>query len=158
MYIKCLAQSLLKSSGNTGYFFATINNDLLMMSQLFLPFDKLTLCSRSLILNSVPSHWRVSKFSQVVMPQWKTAMGENFPMYTDEACVPGNSVKAREGLKSLLRANNLPLISLVTSLTPRLIKLSHDSKYKDSLRIMWGFFLQEKNTLYLKESAFKSGS
>lgn len=154
MHIKCLAQSLLKSSGNTGYFFATINNDLVMMSQLFLPFDKLAPCSRPLILNYVPSHWRVSKFSQVVTPQWKTAMGENLPMYTDEARAHGDGVKAQEGLESLLRANNLPLIPSATSLAPRLIRLSHDSKYKDSLRIMWGFFLQEKNTLYLKESAF----
>lgn len=136
MYIKCLAQSLLKSSGNTGYFFATSNNDLGMMSQLFLPFDKLTPCSRSLILNYVPSHWKVSKFSQVVMPQGKTAMGENLPMYTDEACVPRDGVKAREGLESLLRATSLPLIPSVTSLAPRLIKLSHDSECKDTLRIM----------------------
>ena len=68
MHIKCLAQSLMRSSGNTGYFFATINNDLVMMLQLFLPFDKLTPCSRPLILNYVPSHLRVSKFSQVVTP------------------------------------------------------------------------------------------
>lgn len=82
---------------------------------------------------------------------------ENLPTYTDGTCVHVDVVKAQQGLESLLRITDLPLIPSVTSLAQTLIKLLHDSRYKGSLRIVW-VFLQEKKHMTLKKSAFKSGS